>query len=336
MKKSMLLTTIAMIVVVVIALSTATFAWFSASSQTAVEGTMTIQAGREFMLNVVDATTPTQWTSATGKIDIANDMGTAENGISPVSPTHSLSAAYGNPSSSGSYYSDPATMDKVPTKNEAGLWYTVKGQSGAYDALANVNTGFAVTSFQVGIGDGKAQTVYLQTTIKTSDSADRLQALKGVRVVYQVTSFDTTGNRTGTAWYGTKYTWGGAGLLQANGTIVTGDTYKTTATGAGSEAAEKDTLTAIISNGAYGTFLPEPTLAAGKSKYATADIFRCSEEANSNKGLYRFMQTPLTFEAAEFKTITVYVWVDGHAVDDQSAKKDISVMVGFSKTSAAA
>lgn len=329
MKKSMLLSTIAMIVVVVVALSTATFAWFSASSQTAIEGTMTIQAGREFLLNVSDKQASPHWTSATSTINIAENMGTSDAGISPVSPTHKLAEAY-DASTPAPYYTSPTSMDQVPTANEAGKWYTVKGQSKSYDALANVTEGFAVTSFQVGVGDGAAQTVYLQTTIKTSDSADRLQALKGVRVVYQVTSFDATGAATGTAWYGTSYTYGGDGLLETNGTVVTGTTYKTTATGAGTPVA----LTDITTNSAYGALSTATTLAAGKKTYATADIFRCSEL--TNEGLYRFMQTPLTFVAAEFKTITVYVWVDGHDVDDQSAKKDISVMVGFSKTDAAA
>lgn len=50
MKKSTLITTIAMIVVVVVALSTATYAWFSAGTDTTVSGTMSTAAQQGWLI----------------------------------------------------------------------------------------------------------------------------------------------------------------------------------------------------------------------------------------------------------------------------------------------
>lgn len=75
MKKSTLITTIAMIVVVVVALSTATYAWFSASSIAVANVNMTTQAAADWALvlgNKTDETTVSFAGASSDQIDISD------------------------------------------------------------------------------------------------------------------------------------------------------------------------------------------------------------------------------------------------------------------------
>ncbi|MGN0765848.1 MAG: hypothetical protein ACI4MO_05165 [Christensenellales bacterium] len=317
MKKSMLLSTIAMIVVVVVALSTATFAWFSAQGQNAITGTMTVQASKDFVINVVDNSA---WAPAGDTIDIANGLG---GGISPVSPSFALDAA-------NKYAAPGATADVVPTMG-TNKWYTTTGTANKYATLSQATQGFAITSFQIKVGDGTVQNaVKMKTQIKVDNNAANLAALKGVRVVFQVTDYDDTGAKVGdSTWYGTTYKYGGTGLVDENGEIVTDQTWKT-ASGAGTEKEYTG-----ITNAAAATYtaLNVPGNTFTSIAAADKDVFIVSGSAESGKedGMYRTMEETISFAANATKTVTVYVWLDGHAVDDAAGGKTVSIQVSFTK-----
>lgn len=314
MKKSMLLSTIAMIVVVVVALSTATFAWFSAQGQNAITGTMTVQASKDFVINVVDNTA---WAPAGDTIDIANGLG---GGISPVSPSFALDEA-------DKYVAPGETADKVPTMG-TNKWYTTTGTANKYATLSQATQGFAITSFQIKVGDGTVQNaVKMKTQIKVDNNAANLAALKGVRVVFQVTDYDDTGAKGTTNWYGTTYKYGGTGLVDSNGEIVTDQTWKT-ATGAGTEKEYKG-----ITNTAAATYTALNVSGNTFTSIAAADkdVFIVSGSTDSTDGMYRTMEETISFAANATKTVTVYVWLDGHAVDDAAGGKTVSIQVSFTK-----
>jgi hypothetical protein len=96
MKKSTLITTIAMIVVVVVALSTATYAWFSANSFATAAVTMKTTASADWSLVVGDAGSesgglvPYTFTStAVDTFDATNSIGALKQGL--YAPTAALS-----------------------------------------------------------------------------------------------------------------------------------------------------------------------------------------------------------------------------------------------------
>lgn len=327
MKKSMLLSTIAMIVVVVVALSTATFAWFSAQGQNAITGTMTVQAAKDFVINEVSGDA---WAPADQTIDIAANL---KGGISPVSPSFALDAT-------GKYAQPGATADKVPTLQEANnIWYTATGKSGNYATLSNTTDGFAITSFQIKVGDGTQQdNVKLKTQIKVDNNAANLMALKGVRVVFQVTDYDDTGAKGDTNWYGTAYKYGGEGLVDSSTGLKVSGTGWQGATGNGTE--KKDVNLKGITNTAAATYtaLNVPGNTFTSIANATKDVFIVSGSADSGKtdGIYRTVEQEISFAANATKTVTVYVWLDGHAVDDAAGGKTVSIEVSFAKAQPAA
>ncbi len=330
MKKSMLLTTIAMIVVVVIALSTATFAWFSAAGQSAVEGTMTVQAGKEFTIKVSDGQTNPQWVDAGDTVNIAEGL----NGIAPISPTIKIN------DTTTKYSTAVTNTDTVPKVDKAsgGKWYTVLGGAGKYDNLKDATEQtpktYAYTALQVNKNTAESNKAYLQLAISVPDNAGNLQALQGARVLMAITSFDmTNGNEKGTTWFGTQYTYGGTGLVDDQGGVVTNESYKT-ATGTGTSA---DGLVQLKVAGTYGTLVAAVAdYATGAKDYETKDIFKSEKDkkGNNNPTIFRVLQHELTFEdITEPKTIQIWVWMDGHVVNDASSQKQISINVDFSETS---
>ena len=332
MKKSMLLTTIAMIVVVVIALSTATFAWFSAAGQSAVEGTMTVQAGKEFTIKVSDGQTNPQWVDAGDTVNIAEGL----KGIAPISPTIQIN---NEAKTYSTEVTSTSTVPKVVTQ-DGGEWYSVLGTSGGYKELTNVTAQttktYAYTALQVNRNDG-GQEAYLQVAISVPDAAGNLQALQGARVLMAITSFDmTTGNKSKTEWFGTQYTYGGNGFLTADNKLIdpaTSENWKT-ATGEGTPATG---LTPLVKNGTYATLGGAVTdFATGAKNYKKADIFKSNKDftGNDTATMFRFLEQKLDFsDPTEPKTIQIWVWMDGHKVDDASSKKNISINVSFAKTS---
>lgn len=333
MKKSMLLTTIAMIVVVVIALSTATFAWFTAAGQSAVEGTLTVQAGAEFTLKVSDGQVAPQWVDAGGTINIADGL----TGIAPISPTVQIN---GDNTKYSSIVSDTNT---VPTQDkENGHWYSVKGSAGGYSGLEDVTSQatktYAYTAMQVTRNDGQLD-AHVRINISVPDGAANVQALQGARVLMAITSFDmSSGAATTTEWFGTQYTYGGEGLVTPEGGVVAlePDTWKT-ASGKGTDATG---LTSLTKGGTFNT-LGEPvsTYAEGIKNWNVADVFRCAQNAKGEAmpSIHRFLEKKITFsDSIEPKTIQVWVWMDGHKVTDASSQKNVSVTISFAKDAATA
>lgn len=83
MKKSMVVTTIAMILVVVVAITTATFAWFSVSTSATVDGQFTAASGSA-TINLLDPTSKITYGSTT-KADFDSAIGNMSNWGSTLS-----------------------------------------------------------------------------------------------------------------------------------------------------------------------------------------------------------------------------------------------------------
>lgn len=326
MKKSMLLTTIAMIVVVVIALSTATFAWFSSQTDTAIEGQMVIEAGADFLF---EESKGSDWTP-TSKIDIAANMGTADTGILPVSPVRALDKTTNT--TQFDYVAPGANADAHPTDNQ-GVWYEVKGQKGSWSALKVAKGGFAITKFRVKKANG-AGPAKLNFKIKADDNANGLIALKSVKVVLQVTTYAEGGQSVeGTKYYGTQYNYGGEGLVDTS-TSIGADLSTDKVQASGYENAEGTYQTANTApNDTLKPLGVVPLYSALQATTSFEDAIKQRVEYSSMteasvKKVARTFQEEITFNA-EWVQVVAFVWLDGHTAMDDASGKTIDIVVGF-------
>ncbi|MGN0761147.1 MAG: hypothetical protein ACI4MV_04300 [Christensenellales bacterium] len=209
MKKSMLLSTIAMIVVVVVALSTATFAWFSSFQDVSATADLTItaaDAGIEIRENTGSA-----WGSWTNAVTMTASTLTA------VAPTVDLVA----PS-----YSDTA-INAIPD-DDAPDFYDAQQTSTQVTVKTNpsADTAYIYKEMQVRVTSTTAKTISLAVTVDgtkggtvADPSEETKLALNSTKIV--VASLK---GKSGTAeWVGTTFNYG---LLNASAYAANSNTDK--------------------------------------------------------------------------------------------------------------
>lgn len=346
MKKSMLLSTIAMIVVVVIALSTATFAWFSAQGTPAITGSLTIQATGDFELreskSTVDAAA--SWKSVAGQIDIT---GSSKKFI-PATPTTLLGDKYATHSGK---YNDSLTIPALGTAGE-GKWYTAYAPTPTSwtDAKYTENDqGPTVTHIQVTPADkSKAHTanVTISLYIDGKGDSEYANALNSARVVLMMSKADKspTGVALDTQYLGTQYSYGAANGTVTFGTNGVSPQSGSSALGAATPAWGTDapklfaTETNFTESTTKADLFPviKPAASATKdSNQRTAEVKNEIKENNETfaAGYYRNMVYYLPFEMDQTYVISCFVWLDGQEASTVFAGKIINTNISFSLVS---
>ena len=305
MKKSMLLSTIAMIVVVVVALSTATFAWFSSTTTAAIEGTATVDATKDFDIREYGSA----WAS-TNSISLKADK------VAPVAPMTSLETT--KLITKGANVDAKYTEVAEDTKN----WFKVNDKFEAFAAYTNAEVTLStqkiatIAPFQVAKYDKEADNAAKVTiTIKLAGASfnnDDMSALKAINVVLHFQSYT---DAVADQWVGTRYNTATTGLITNPNTATASIAADTT----GKTAAVEVASTGLVADGA--DTLTGIATSAGEGYYLLAD-----------DGLYRQISATVDFAANEYKLVTAYIWLDGYEALDNMMSKAFEVKIGFTTT----
>ena len=314
MKKSMLLSTIAMIVVVVVALSTATFAWFTSQSSSTIEGTMTIQTGRDILVSV--------WNNTSSTWDLTDNIALDQTNVAPFAPKATV----------GTYVSHGPTTAVTFAYNNDTNWFTVTKNPGvAYSGFASYDLDAAdadpnltttdlkvvAKTFQIAkasIQDDKDIKISIDLSTPGLSQND-LDAMRATKVVLVVTSYDAAGAKGATTLYGTQYNYDG------------NTTELTDATGEALKNADNTTVIA-------GKLDTTATLTADGTAVVTTLGTSSGENAEwkatsgDPTGLFKNITNNITYTSGYTYEITAFIWLDGFAAVDTMAAKQVSVNIG--------
>lgn len=302
MKKSMLLSTIAMIVVVVVALSTATFAWFSSFETVSASASLEITAGtaglelRENTTRVV-----TDYNAGTSETPAAGVWGEWKGTISAEMQNVTLTAPVTD--IAVPVYAASAQSNAVPVTDST-LFYeaTRGGTTVTVNQLATANSTYMYREIQVRNVSSAAKNVIATVTVKVpnDDTSEQSKlAVDNAKVVLVAVKGQAT-TADGAVIKGTQHNVGldstknnatewEAGLLKTD--YAVSDNY------GGRAAALNTSLTAdtITTSGATKTF---------------------TNKWNS-----------ITNASTDYITVRIYMWLDGHGADNavRGGKVDVSV-----------
>ena len=315
MKKSMLLSTIAMIVVVVVALSTATFAWFSSQASATISGTATISATKQF---TVRTWSTDKW------VDQDAIVLTTEQ-VTALAPINGLDLVTIGGIDAEAPFKDEVRWYTVDNKY---VWDNSKGYKTA--SLATAGTGSksaaTVTSFQVaplGVAADKTATAIfnIDLTINGQTLAD-LDTLNAMNVVLEIYSYkDGTTAHTTKQYIGTSYKHAAGAVTAGNdGAAVSvtpsKDTEAKNGTPVNLTADAKTSVTAITA-----TTVEDSGAAVGTAGYWKGDTTSLNKRVT---GTY-------TFAGDEFILVTAYIWLDGYDATNNMMAKAVTINIGISK-----
>ena len=210
MKKSMFLTTILMVVLLVVALSTATFAWYTANTNVGVSKTQITSASSSSASLVVNGGVADSVNDATSSVVL-----TMSQDIDPM--IYAVESATA-PSSSTTYGTFVESFYTFTADNASNFASVPVGYSSGTGAVPST-----ISSVQ-GVGlDGKTGSAIFLTNVGGGD-------ISGVRAKvtienYSYETVSTTGFVEGTTSVASYYTKTGDTYTQATGTYVSGTTY---------------------------------------------------------------------------------------------------------------
>jgi len=333
MKKSTLITTIAMIVVVVVALSTATYAWFS-SSQTAVASTnFTTNASGDWSL-MVGSITGSELTFNGTAVE-STTLATTEIQKGLWAPTATIATTIASNAASTTIAS-PAGFVQAQKSGET---YAISRlQTGAYDSSASEGTGapgvgyiapFALRIMNV---SGKTQTLQLNITLnaKQTGTTNSMYAAAAVRFyVYEISNAESGATASYTSGY---YPIASTESDSVNAkTAINGNVTQ------GSVVTMTPGLAGTVKTGVA----PDETLSSTAvtiANYNVANIagqFTKAGSANENLGIAQndYVRT-YTFDmqqyaASGFSNIIIYAWIDGWVANGSAASANFDVNFGF-------
>lgn len=317
MKKSMLLSTIAMIVVVVVALSTATFAWFSSTASATISGTTTITSTRDFIVRTWQggesgawADTDTITLNAT-KVTALAPMGT---GLGMVTKGDSVD-------------------DNVKTSPDL-AWFTTDknyatGKSKAYTTAALANKGLDggslanVSSFQLApvSKDGATANFDIKFDI-AGVTGDDLKTLNAINVVLEISSYN---NKNAAEYYGTTYKVGNGGVTAGSPTEGVADV---TAISADAKAGTAGTPNTNLKGDDVTSLTGSITAITNP---ATEIAAKTSGYYKTSTNLYKVITASRALAAGEYVLVNVYVWLDGYDAVDAMMAKAVNVSIAISK-----
>ncbi|MDD7350868.1 MAG: hypothetical protein PUG90_01605 [Clostridia bacterium] len=318
MKKSMLLSTIAMIVVVVVALSTATFAWFSSTQSATISGTTTITATKEF-------TVRTWQTNAWADTDTIQLNATTVTALAPMGTGLGM-------------VTEGDTVDDNVNISPALAWFTTdksyttgaKSKSKAYTTAALANKGIDggsmanVSSFQLAPVAAAGATAAFDIKLDIAGvTADDLKTLNAINVVLEISSYDNT---NAAEYYGTTYKVGDNGVEAGSPTdgvaevTTIGEAAKKGTAGAPATNLKADAVTSLT--GGTITAITDP---------ATQIVARQDGYYKTDSNLYKVITASRALGAGEYVLVNVYVWLDGYDAVDAMMAKAVNVSIAISK-----
>ena len=311
MKKSTLITTIAMIVVVVVALSTATYAWFSSASTNKVSATVTTTGAGDFAISQATYGTPdaqtgvaglSNWTVASAEINLTSTelMG----GL--FAPTAELTAAnYGLTSASltkstGKFYmAESLDSNQTATIKTGATFYKpvvlrIQNTSGAAKQLKFY--------FDVNVGDGtNSATVYAGESVAFA-------------MMCQDVEFNTISTlSTGYGYAGSLYQSESAPTYAEDERITTPATATTTA---GYTRMAYDGIANTVGTALVAADDDSSTITKGRGGQTGEHINSQSFTISTN------------LANAGIVYVTLYFWIDGWRADNSAAGAD-DLAIGF-------
>ena len=235
MKKSMLLSTIAMIVVVVVALSTATFAWFSSFQSVSATASLEIKA-TDAGLEIREVNE-----LGTGWGDWTNTITMTANSLTATAPKADLEAPVyaADPGYDGAAVPTATTVQFFEAKQDAtNVWVT--------NAEAAAGT-YIYKQFQVRSTAATSKTVTLSAEIKKNGEGNITDATKQTIQSTKIVIISTVGGDTAdhAKWAGTAFKYG----LKNDGTTPdAGEGNKILKTAAGGTDTAKKTALTVTPN----------------------------------------------------------------------------------------
>ncbi len=346
MKKSTLITTIAMIVVVVVALSTATYAWFSSSATAVASTNFTTNASGDWSM-IVGVATPTSASAGTLVFDGAA-VDTATLAKTPIqkglwAPTAAIATTIAKPDSSttianpaGFVSADKGGTAVAPVYSINALQTATfnSAKEGGAAAENGLPAPFALRVMNV---SGKEKTLQLNITLNAKNTGLTNSMFAAAAVRFYVYELSNNGGENGT---GATYTSGYYPIASAETATVNA---KTAVDGTITQGSQVN-MTAGLS----GTYLDDnaPTTAAVEiASYSVANIasnFTKATGANDNLGIaendyvrtYTFdMQT---YAIGGWSNIIIYAWIDGWVANGSAASANFDVNFGFTSVPTAA
>ena len=322
MKKSTLITTIAMIVVVVVALSTATYAWFSSGSTTTVEGAMTTEAKKGWILyggtvgtpleteNHVGETTIT-YTSSSPELHLLNEL---------YSPTAALSDSYTVEGLTGTYTQktfyrasqEGTGLKEKATINAAASYQHQEEANGSYfpnlNCIRIINQQDTQTA-----SDDLTLTIYVYVTGYAQAGNNGQQALMAGKRFCTYIATDAAAN----SHFNTRYYWGGVGessVATRNSKIVPkeGVTYSN---------VEGDTVEEDSALATTGYTL----VSAANTKLGATSV-----ALNNGDAYYSITVNLGAVNKNAARNIVFYSWFDGWALDNTASGGSVNVLYAFS------
>ena len=309
MKKSTLITTIAMIVVVVVALSTATYAWFSSSTKQAVTTTIRTDAAEGWMLygGVYNTDTSKIVYSSTTPLDM-----TLQDGLWSPNTTTAITAALSDKNTTTSF-----------TREDfySALYKQNEYQSKEAAALVTPNMIRALNN------TGSEKDLLIEIAIVVGASADDGDFRAAAGFQTYIASFGGSAESQGTP-------------AAKNGNTAYGygaQSDSSTGTGAGYWTATK-TDNAILTNLEYSSVAEgenagtvDPTADNAKKGFAQLTEDKASELGVGAKDDYFFT---ITFDAGYVANgnavnIAFYAWLDGWALDDTARGAQLNIVYRF-------
>ena len=310
MKKSLVITTIATVLVIVVALTTATFAWFSTSATTTVSGEYTVSTGGgDFRIFAWDKATSDYGVDATYALDIAT---------------------FGN-----SYNFDTDTMGGTLTDTTINPTLPIGTLDGIFNGMTSNNfiaatqetSGVNVTDYQAKpiyakfLLNTKLDTTNLKITINiTSTNVSRatIYAINNLNFVL-IGKSATDSAATQSFVIGTTYSYYD-GAVSAEGVIATA-TYEAAVKSETVEAYSERNLSdyANVVNNDFKTNLQAVTL----------DSFRTGVDSTPNKVALTSDAIAMT-SATEIECV-LFVWFDGDEMTESASDGGFKFEISFAK-----
>lgn len=323
MKKSLVITTIATVLVIVVALTTATFAWFSASSKNEVTSDFTAQTS-----NAVFTFYP--WSSGNNQYDYANGSSSLDLTQFTTLDTEKGHGGFITRENMKPYVpfeTINADTPVVMTGNWAGLpgeeFYTAQDTNGqltdAYKTPTNsaaadvatqiANAGFAnVARFELVNGKNVAKNVDISVTITGKGNSPDVAVAEEMRVILiGVPSADNTGAKK----------------------FIVGTEYKS----GGDPADWSDSFTegSYVSNTttSYSTF----TQGGGYANLITPNSMNRDPNGTLTYSFpYKIAASTfsgISIAAGESYDIYLYIWLDGSEITDGGAGGAVDLKINF-------
>ena len=304
-----------MMLVVAVALSTATYAWFT--SNTKVEASnISLTAATS-----IGAAFGISWTDANYSSALTGVAAPAANSFNPLVPA-SYSVVENSETETSVVFATATIRQEGGAEKyntDVKVWSTTEEAKAAGERVANYNTAAKPYIWNDGTGAGQGHTSFYIKNLSTSNGQDHLYVYADVTGaasdLVRIAIFDT-GKLVGILGYTYTYT--------AATTWDDDETYYVAVTG-GYLLAEDVTSENFESKKA-GLYVRSAGPIAAATYYGTVTANANVLTDNSPSSLYLDLNA---FAAEEAREITVYVWLDGKVLNDDTQGTGAGINLHF-------